>query len=103
MSTLNPVFYTGTHIAGAATTAIASPSYGPPTTAAGVLHSVVINTPGTLCTISDAVGVKLALTTTAVGSFVYDIVVQFPLSVVTTGSGTDITVTTLSSTSPFYA
>lgn len=105
MSTLNPVFYTGSHITGAGTATIAGPTS---TTSSlqmsGVLHAVIINTPGTLCTVSDASGAtKFALTTTAVGTFTYDIIVQFPLTVVTTGSGTDLSISTLGTTTPFYA
>lgn len=81
------------HIAGAATTHITDgPCY---------LQSVVVNTAGTLCTIYDnpgATGKVVAIINTAAvgaagGTYSYNSYCANGLSIVTTGAGTDITVT----------
>lgn len=87
--------YNRTHIAGAGTTTI--PSATPLTTqipkqAGGVLHCITINTPGTLCTVSDSQGTIAVIATTPTATLLYDCAITLPLTVVTTGSPTDLTV-----------
>lgn len=80
--------YNGTHVAGAGTTVIS--------TTGGVLHTIVVNGKGTLCTVTDTTPTpvtKAILDTSALGTYTYDMEVSAGIQVVTTGAGTDITVT----------
>ncbi len=80
------------HIAGAGTTTL---KYG-----AGILHSVSINTPGTLCTVDDAISattpvIAIIDTTKATGNtgtMDYHLPFNTGLTIVTTGAGTDLTI-----------
>lgn len=79
------------HVSGATTTVVASS--GPQ-----ILHSITVNTAGTLCTVFDnsaASGAVIAAVATTTGGnvFVYDARMFKGITVVTTGAGTDLTIT----------
>lgn len=85
--------YSYTHIAGAATTNIAPT---PANQGFGlVLHAVVVNTPGTLCTIADKAATPSTvaiISTVGVGRLEYDVACPGGITVTTTNAATDITV-----------
>ena len=81
-----------THIVGAVTTIVTSNS--------AVLNGVTVNKAGTLCTIYDGIdasGKVLASISTTVssigGTFTYNALCKNGIAVVTTGAGSDVTVT----------
>jgi len=86
---LNEYSYSYAHVTTAATTVLKA------TGSQGILHSIVVNLPGTtpVLTINDGANVVGVLTPTAAGTVFYDITFTNGCNIVSTGTGGDFTVT----------